>query len=253
MSLRQLAEDDASKVTSPANAKQAATIFDGYTKLIGRCSTPISAPARPSTARSSQRRRGAERVGPTERDGVGSRRHGWSRLDHPRSGRDRGAQRQADRQAQGDADLRVRADGPFERAIVGALDRRFARRRSPSCRPRRAIPATRIWSPCSRSARLGQSAVGRGDEHCIDRHGPCAQPDVLRAARRGRLARDHRRLGDARDCVAWLTNRWITRPLARLADQAAAMAGKRLPAAVQEILESPVNETIASPPSSPCR
>src|SRR5207247_3926316 len=32
------------------------------------------------------------------------------------------AQRLADRQAQGDADLRVRADGPFERAITGALD-----------------------------------------------------------------------------------------------------------------------------------
>src|SRR5438128_1868971 len=32
------------------------------------------------------------------------------------------AQRLADRQAQGDADLRVRADGPFEHAVTGALD-----------------------------------------------------------------------------------------------------------------------------------
>ncbi len=33
--------------------------------------------------------------------------------------------------------------------------------------------------------------------------------------------------------MLWLTNRWITRPLRSLADQAVAMAGESLPGAVQ--------------------
>src|SRR5712691_7504739 len=53
--------------------------------------------------------------------------------------------------------------------------------------------------------------------------------------------------------LLWLTNRWITRPLRALADQAVAMAGQRLPAAVKEILESPVNEAVARPEVEPVR
>ena len=53
--------------------------------------------------------------------------------------------------------------------------------------------------------------------------------------------------------LLWLTNRWITRPLRALADQAAEMAGQRLPAAVQEILETPVNESVVHPEVEPVR
>ncbi len=53
--------------------------------------------------------------------------------------------------------------------------------------------------------------------------------------------------------LLWLTSRWITRPLRALADQATAMAGQRLPTAVQEILETPVNEEIVQPEVEPVR
>ena len=51
--------------------------------------------------------------------------------------------------------------------------------------------------------------------------------------------------------LLWLTNRWITRPLRALADQATDMAGLRLPAAVQEILQTPVNEAVVQPRLAP--
>ncbi len=51
--------------------------------------------------------------------------------------------------------------------------------------------------------------------------------------------------------ILWLTNRWITRPLRSLADQAAAMAGESLPGAVQEILDTPLGEDVQRPDVAP--
>ena len=44
-----------------------------------------------------------------------------------------------------------------------------------------------------------------------------------------------------------LTNRWITQPLRALADQASSVASERLPAAVKEILATPVSEEVVRP------
>src|SRR5262249_55205746 len=51
--------------------------------------------------------------------------------------------------------------------------------------------------------------------------------------------------------IRWLTNRWITRPLRSLADQAATMAGESLPGAVQQILEAPLGEELQPPEVAP--
>jgi signal transduction histidine kinase len=51
--------------------------------------------------------------------------------------------------------------------------------------------------------------------------------------------------------VAWLVSRSITRPLRSLTRQAAAMAGERLPGAVQEVLETPLGEDVAVPSVRP--
>lgn len=51
--------------------------------------------------------------------------------------------------------------------------------------------------------------------------------------------------------VLALANRWITRPLAELAEEARVMATDRLPAAVREILETPRGSDVAMPEVEP--
>jgi hypothetical protein len=53
--------------------------------------------------------------------------------------------------------------------------------------------------------------------------------------------------------MLWLTNRWITRPLRSLAQQAVAMAGESLPGAVQQILDAPLGEEVHRPDVTPVR
>ncbi len=53
--------------------------------------------------------------------------------------------------------------------------------------------------------------------------------------------------------MLWLANKWITRPLRSLAEQAATMAGERLPAAVQEILAARRSEDVVHPDVEPVR
>ena len=47
--------------------------------------------------------------------------------------------------------------------------------------------------------------------------------------------------------VLALANRWITKPLSRLADEARVMASERLPNAVNSILETPLGEDVVPP------
>ena len=120
--LRQQAEDDASKVVSPANAKNASAIFDRYTTMIGSL---LDADQRSSsTINDSELRSGAELLNAIARQsatesGVGIKVGLAAITRDPVAMLD--AQRLADRQAQGDADLRVRLrvlhgllDGPVE-------------------------------------------------------------------------------------------------------------------------------------------
>jgi signal transduction histidine kinase len=53
--------------------------------------------------------------------------------------------------------------------------------------------------------------------------------------------------------VLWLAGRWITRPLRALAEQAAAVAGKRLPRAVEEILHTAPGAEVQVPEVEPVR
>src|SRR5437762_5084207 len=121
--LRQLAEDDASKASSPAKAVQASTIFDRYTSLI---ETLLDADQRSGTTIGDARlRSGTELLNAIARQsateaGLGIK-VGLAGITRDPIGLS-AAQRLADRQAQGDADLGVRAGGPFEHAITGGLD-----------------------------------------------------------------------------------------------------------------------------------
>ena len=51
--------------------------------------------------------------------------------------------------------------------------------------------------------------------------------------------------------VLALANRWITKPLSRLADEARVMASERLPNAVNSILETPLGEDVVPPTIEP--
>ena len=51
--------------------------------------------------------------------------------------------------------------------------------------------------------------------------------------------------------MLWFTRRWITGPLRELADQAGAMANDRLPTAVNEILETPLEDEVVRPDVAP--
>ncbi|MDQ1509129.1 MAG: hypothetical protein QOG50_973, partial [Actinomycetota bacterium] len=106
--LRQQAEDDASKSASPATATQASTIFDRYTSLIR---TLLDADQRSgATIGDAQLRSGAELLNAIARQsdleaGLGIK-VGLAAITHSTAAV-ADAQRLADRQAQGDADLRV--------------------------------------------------------------------------------------------------------------------------------------------------
>ena len=127
-----------------ASAKQATKIFDEYTRLIGRL---LDADQRSgATIDDSELRSGAELLNAIARQsdtesGVGIK-VGLAAITRDAAAL-QDAQRLADRQAQGDADLHVRADGPFERAITRALDAPARTRRSRNSRPRRGTRSTR--------------------------------------------------------------------------------------------------------------
>ena len=251
--LRQQAEDDASRSATPAKAAQASTIFDRYSTLIG---TLLDADQRSgATIGNARLRSGAELLNAIARQSVAESGLGI-KVGLAAITRDPvailDAQRLADRQAQGDADLRVRADGPFEHAITGALD-------APA--RKRAVAELQASSRDPLHANLLTLLKSRPDSISLLR---VAQTNtaslVTDQARSLTSAAQHEERNWIAITVAsvmlaiallWLTNRWITRPLRALADQAAAMAGQRLPAAVKEILETPVNESVVHPDVAP--
>ena len=253
--LHQQAEDNASRSATPASAKQATKIFDQYTSLIGRL---LDADQRSgATIDDSELRSGAELLNAIARQsaiesGVGIKVGLAAITRAPAALQD--AQRLADRQAQGDADLRVRADGPFERAITRALDA-----------PARADAVKELQTAARNPLDANLTALLEVRPDSVN---------LLRVAQTNTAAvvTDHAHAltaaaqSEERNWIAitigsvmlailllWLTNRWITRPLRALADQAAAMAGQRLPAAVQEILATPVDQSVVQPDVEPVR
>ncbi|HEY5077349.1 MAG TPA: ATP-binding protein, partial [Acidimicrobiia bacterium] len=251
--LRQQAEDHASRVASPANAKQAGAIFDGYTTLIGSLLDADQGSG--ATIDDAQLRSGVELLNATARQsdtesGIGVKVGLAAITRDPAAIAD--AQRLADRQSQGDADLRVRANGPFEGAVIGALDaplrkRAVAELQAAARNPLHANLATLLKvRPDSVNllwvAQTNTASLVTDRAHSLTSAAQHEEADWFAIT-----------LGSVMLAIAllWLTNRWITRPLRALADQAAAMAGQRLPAAVREILGSSVNETIVRPEVEP--
>ncbi len=251
--LRQQAEDDASRAATPATAVHASTIFDRYSTLIGSL---LDADQRSgATIGNARLRSGAELLNAIARQtvaesGLGIKVGLAAITRDPVAILD--AQRLADRQAQGDADLRVRADGPFEHAITGALD-------APA--RKKAVAQLQASARDPLHANLLTLLKSRPDSISLLRVAQTNTASIVTdQARSLTAAAQHEERNWIAITVAsvmlaiallWLTNRWITRPLRALADQAAAMAGQRLPAAVKEILDTPVNESIVHPDVAP--
>ncbi len=255
VSLRQLAEDDATKVASSANARQAAKIFDRYTSLIRQL---LDADQRSgATIDDSQLRSGAELLNALARQSETESGLGIT-VGLAAITKDQvafvNAQQQADRQAQGDADLRVRADGPFERAIVGALD---------ASARKKAVAELQLAAHNPLKANLVTLLKLRPDSINLLRVAQTNTASVVTVRARNLKSAAQNDQGDwlaitigsvmLAIALLWLTNRWITRPLRALADQAAEMAGTRLPRAVQEILETPVKDSVVQPEVEPVR
>jgi signal transduction histidine kinase len=253
--LRQQAEDNASRTATAASAKQATKIFDRYTNLIAQL---LDADQRSgATIGDSDLRSGAELLNAIARQsdtesGLGISVGLAAITRDPAALLD--AQRRADRQAQGDDDLRVRADGPFERAITGALDA-----------PARAEAVKELQAAARNPLNANLNALLEIRPASINllRVAQTNTASIVTAHARSLTASAQT---EERNWIAitiasvmlaiallWLTNRWITRPLRALADQAALMAGQRLPAAVQEILDTPVDESVVQPDVEPVR
>jgi signal transduction histidine kinase len=251
--LRQQADDHKSNAATPQAAKQAGAIFDGYTRLIERL---LDADQRSSaTIDDADLRSGAELLNAIARQsdtesGIAIK-VGLAGITHdPAALQD--ALRLADLQAAGDADLHLRADGPFEQAITGALDAPARKRTIVQLQAAAHNPA---------GANLLSLLKARPDSINLLR---VAQSNVTgivsaRASTLTAAARDDERnwivftIASVLLAIAlmWLTSRWITRPLRRLADQATALASERLPAAVQQILATPVDEEVVQPELDP--
>jgi signal transduction histidine kinase len=253
LSLRQRAKDHTSTSATPESAKQASVIFDGYTRLIDRL---LDADQRSSaTIDDADLRSGAELLNAIARQsdtesGIAIK-VGLAAVTHD-SAAFQDALRLADLQAAGDADLHLRADGRFEQAVMSALDaparkKAVAQLQAAAHNPAGAnlISLLKTRPASINLLRVAQSNV----TGVVD-----AQASTLTSAARNE-ERNWIALTIASVLLAialmWLTNRWITRPLRLLADQATAMASERLPAAVQQILATPVDEEVVQPKIDP--
>lgn len=253
--LRQQAEDNATRTPTPENARHATIILDRYTEVIGRL---LDADQRSgATIDDSQLRSGAELLNAIARQsdtesGVGIKVGLAAMTRDPAAVVE--VQQLADRQVQGDADLHVRADGPFDRAITAALD-------APA--RKKAIAQLQNAARHPLSANLVNLLKARPDSvdllHVAQSNtaGIVSEQSISLTSSAQDEERNWILITAASVLLAiallYLTNRWITRPLRALADQATSMAGQRLPAAVQEILETPVNETVVQPEVAPVR
>jgi signal transduction histidine kinase len=251
--LRQEARRQASKSATPAAAQEAGKIFDGYTKLIDQL---LDVDQRSSaTIDDADLRSGAELLNALARQsdiesGIAVK-DGLAGITHdPSSVQD--ALRLATLQSAGDADLHLRADGRFEQAVKSALDAPARTKAVAQLQDAARNPAgadltslLKIRPKSLNLLRVAQSNVTSVVS---------AQAGTLTSA-----ARNEERnwiaftIASVLLAIAlmWLTSRWITRPLRRLADQATAMASERLPAAVQQILATPVDEDVVQPEIAP--
>ena len=200
-----------------------------------------------------------------------------ARRDEP-AGRDRaaGGARRA---------RRGHAEGPGRRGrrpamLVGQRDANERSGAQPRDRPVREAGPQRARQPRPRAVRRRDRQRGerpardrasnamlastpksrrRADASCAGRRSPRSSTTARRLLRNDATTKQRNYLFVAVGAVALallvlaLANRWITRPLSRLADEARVMASERLPNAVNSILETPPGEDVVPPEVEPVR
>jgi signal transduction histidine kinase len=246
--------DDLSRKTSLNNAPAAKTLFDGYTELIANLlDANTQASARIDDARI---RTGVELLDTLNRQNDVEARIVMETLlasisSDPVVALD--AQRLVGLENQGNAELPVRAGEDYARAINTAMKAKarkeaVARLSAIAVDPVHAKRADVLSLP--KDLQLLRSSVSIVSSAVMNRSVTLAA--AAQGDKQGWIAVTIGLLLLA-FVLLWLTNRWITRPLRALADQAAAMAGTHLPEAVKQILATPTGERVETPDIAPVR
>jgi signal transduction histidine kinase len=254
--LRDDADKAESKTASAAGAKQAEQLFDRYTALVTNL---LDADQRSGASISdAELRSGAELLNALARQRDIEARvaitAGIARLAGDPVAKVE-AQGLAGRMMAGNDDLvHVRADGVYRRAILGPITREdretaVAQLNAVANDPGSADLKTMLAAVPNSSRWLGQAATATA---------------VIVQARADNLT--EAATNEQRNWIAitigfvvlammllWLANRWITRPLKSLADQATAMATERLPEAVRAILDTPTDADVMVPDVEPVK
>src|SRR5262249_19492135 len=236
------------------NAKQASLVFDGYTAMIdGLLDADQQSSARIDD---SQMRSGVELLNALNRQSelesriviktvlAGQANDPVQALE---------VQRLGGVQQAGERDLSVRSDGPWAQHFEGVLSSPI---RADAVAQMQAFASDPLHAKLDTVLKLPRNAgqLRNGVSTVAGNVGERSTKLVTAAER------------DQRNWIIvtilsmllaiallWLTNRWITRPLRALAEQAAAMAGTTLPEAVIEILRPPRGAGVQKPDVPPVR
>ena len=245
--------EDLSSKASPANAKPAAAIFNGYTELVNGL---LDADQRSgSRIDDAQLGSGVALLNALNRQKDLESRIAVQGAIASLSGdanQARDLPALAGLQAAGAHEVAVEADGPYANAVAGSM--------SSSSRTKAVADLQSIAKKPSRWSIPGLLATlqsaSSGTKAAVSNVAGLVNE---RAAKLTAAAQDEEKKWIAVTIASvllaiallWLTSRWITRPLRALADQARAMAGERLPNAVHEILSTPPGEEVQSPEVEP--
>jgi signal transduction histidine kinase len=234
--------------TSLANAKDASALFDSYSKLIDKfLDADQSAALQIDDAKL---RNGAELLNTISRQNdVESRiliKTALTSVAHDPAGV-RAVQQLAGLQSHLEDQLRLRSADTYASAIASALgssDRRgaIAALQAAANDPTH-VDVGKLFAQVPASARIGL-VLSNVAGVVQDRAAKLSADAQTREMQYLAIA-----IGSLLLAIALLrlTNRWITQPLRALADQAVSVASERLPAAVKQILATPVTDEVVRP------
>ncbi|HWS45215.1 MAG TPA: ATP-binding protein, partial [Acidimicrobiia bacterium] len=251
--IRRTAQQDASKVVSAAGALNASKIFNAYnTQVVDKL---LDADQQSSASiDDAQLRSGAELLNAVARQSDVEDRVVLQAIMATLAN-DRTTALQVQRSVgefeAGEGQLALRAVGPYQRALNTTLQSKAHLATVATLRQLANDPLHVAVDPLLKRIR-----------NTSDLGGPQATVGVLVNARAATLTSDASSeefdwivatVGSLLLAMAllWLANKWITRPLRALADQASAMAGTRLPEAVKHILETSLSDDVERPELPP--
>jgi signal transduction histidine kinase len=253
--LRKDAQAHASKTASRAGAQHANNVFDRYTALVGQL---LDADQRSGhTIDDATLRSGAELLNAIARQNDVEKQIAvkgiLATVSHDAATASQ-VQRLAGVQVAGDAELRVRGDGPYARAILSTLT---AKDRATIVAKLQAIAADPLHVNTNEAFKTANAATNlwrvpqTNTTNVVTERAQKLTSDAQAEQRTWVIVT----IASVLLAIAmlWLANKWITRPLRSLAAQAATMAGDRLPAAVQEILAARRSEDVVRPDVEPVR